>query len=280
MELRVAIKQGARRALARFWGQAVAITLLSIGYQLLLAILEALLQNLTGNPPYLDILGTPLNPFDDLPNLSPLAFGLLGGGFVLSFLIGTPLDYGARRWFYLRGGGYQPDFGDVFYYFGSVSAFISSLWLAFLLGLRRLLWSVLLLSPGPICIRLGRWMALRAAPGSEMQLATGLRLAGYGLTLCGGLLLFVCLQRYTLARYARFADQNLPAREAIRRSVLASRGRRVQMALFHLSFAGWLLLAPLGVPLLFVQPYRWMSLAIYARLLLTEGPKRSQAADA
>ena len=37
MELRVAIKQGARRALARFWGQAVAITLLSI-YQLLLAI--------------------------------------------------------------------------------------------------------------------------------------------------------------------------------------------------------------------------------------------------
>jgi len=276
MELRSVIKKNARRALSGFWGQAIAIALLVIGCQLLLLIAETLLMHFLDVPTYIDVNGTPDNPFDDMPNISPASFLLLGGGWLLSLLIGMPLTYGVRRWFYIRSGGHHLDFGDVFFYFESLRSYLKCLWIELCTGLRRLLWCAAFLLPGITCTLLGKWAVRFASTDGERMLADGLTISGMIIWICGGILLIIFLQRYALTRYVFFEYRDIAAGQAIQLSIIGSRRYRIQMSIFCLSFAGWFLLCLLGIPLLFVLPYFLMAHSIYARLLIHESDLSGQ----
>lgn len=271
MDLRAKIKSNARKALGDFWGQSIAITLMVLASALILLISESLLLTLMKLPAYLDVNITPENPFDDLPDTSPLSFLLLFGGWFIAFITTTPLFHGMRRWFYIRGLGEYPEFVDIFYFYSSIKSYFKSLWVQLNLSLRSFFWSALYLLPGFTCLVLGGIAKNAQDLDSDGILSGGLFFSGAVITLSGAIFLTIHLQRLTLAKYLFYDDESVKISAAIRVSASITRKQRVQMLVFRLSFAGWFVLCLAGIPIIYVLPFYRMSGSIYARFLIEQG---------
>lgn len=279
MCLRKLIKINARRALRGNWSRAMAIALLVTAAGLLMSLAEGMLGGLLQIPTFLDVAGTPANFLDDLPAATPAALALVSGMALLCLLVLTPLGLGAMGWHYRLGGGKVEEVSSVFEFFGSAAAFFKAVLLSFNIAVRGMLWTALFALPASALMAFASASAEAAGSDSELLLARGAALCAVVLGVMAAILTAIWLQRYYLAPYALIDNPTGSVREAIRRSIQATKGRRVALLWLEVTLLGWRLLGLLVVTQLYTKPYVAMVRALYGRYLieLTERVEPGQA---
>ena len=275
MKLRRLIKENARRALQRHWCRAAAIALVSLVFCFMFITLETLLSSIFGLPAFVDPFVTPDIYIDDLPNVSPVAMAVMGVVAMLYFAVIAPLQMGIARWFYLVGDGKAESAITIFHYFGSTTQFWKVLWLYINRFFRQLIWTVVFLSVPSVLIYFAQLWKLKGDTDMESVLSLGMFLAGGTLMILLGVFLAIWLMRYYLAEYIIIHDSTCSVSEAIRQSVLVSRGRCTELFVLEFTLLGWRFADLLILPRLFTLPYRLTIKGLYAHYLL-EVTKRSR----
>ncbi|MBR5486324.1 MAG: DUF975 family protein [Oscillospiraceae bacterium] len=268
MNLSSKVKKEAKHALSDYWAKAVAILLLLLAIMMFFTIMNSVLDMAAGVGGYLDIYRTADNFLDDFPNISIISLvitGLLSLGMVVIMI---PLCLGVKRWYYLLSDGYSDDLLSIFNFFASAKLLWRSVSLAVLLGICKLAWTVLLLAPAGGCAW-GAWYFTKHADTEYAALyATLLIMLGIVLALVGLVMLAVQLNRYFLAEYYMVSQKDISAYKTISLSCKSTKGMRIRILAFKLSFVGWFALSIFVMPVLYVQPYYEMSSVLYARYLI------------
>ncbi len=271
MGLSKMLKSNAKHAMSGAWGRAVGILFIAAIPTLLINLLEYAIRLVSGVPEFVDYAGTPNVAFDDLSNLA-LASSLISVLIlILMFIITTPLQQGVLRWYYRRTGGEDDGVSAVFYYFETAKDYFKSFWLYFQIGLRMLLWEILLAIPllagGGVLVYAMRGLDGELPP--VVKLAAGI-LAVIWVTIMAILSVMISL-RYMLAPYILAEHPEIKVRKAIKQGVRLVKGYKGSLFVFGLSFIGWYLLCIFIVPAFFVLPYVAASFAMYARYLIARG---------
>uniref|UniRef100_UPI003A890A25 DUF975 family protein n=2 Tax=Oscillospiraceae TaxID=216572 RepID=UPI003A890A25 len=141
-----ALKTNARRALAGSWGRAIGIMLISVIPGVLINLLEYGIREVSGVSEFVNRSGTG-NAFRAAANIAPASIAITLLVSLLVFFIMTPLRQGIIRWYYRRTGGERDGVTGIFHYFETAAGYFRALWLNFLIGLRMLLWTLLLTVP-------------------------------------------------------------------------------------------------------------------------------------
>lgn len=206
------------------------------------------------------------------------AYLLTLAGIVLAVMLLTlPLSLGARRWQLLAARGEKPPASEFFYYFTSLRRYCRSVWCAVNLAARKLFWFLVCFLPGAAALVYFS-VILAEREGGRITMTTGVGIAAGLVLLAAGLIAYVCLLiRYFAAKYAVAAYEDCPAGRAISRSVRRMKGRRGAAFLLAASFFPWGLLCFFVIPILYVQPYFRMSLAVCSKWILDESVEARRA---
>lgn len=188
---------------------------------------------------------------------------------VLMSLVTLPLHLGVVRWNYLAAKGESPDAGSVFVYFSSVKQYFRAIWFSVLLGLRLLLWAVLLFAPGLALLVLSTDFIMNGNQ-DYLTAATAGILGGSLLLLAGTVLFVLVLLRYFLAAYVVVAKSEKSVNHCIHYSWRRMKGFRKSVFILVLSFIGWFLLSFFVLPVIFVVPYFRVSLATCAKWIMQD----------
>ncbi len=146
-----------------------------------------------------------------------------------------------------------------------------------MVAVRCLLWGALFAIPSAMLLA-GIWMVRQWSGSYVLLVLAALVLLEVIVTLVMGVLWFCWIQRYFLVDYLFVSGEEEGLHAILRRSVRIMKKNRVQTAALIGSFLPWILLCLLVVPLLFVLPYLFSSMAINAKVLL-ERDRREQQAD-
>lgn len=268
MEFHRQIKKNARISLRGSWGKAVAIVFTILGVYLLVSALEQTLYLVLGLTGFQDIAGTPGFYLDDTLTLDLRAVTCTGLSSLLLFLLGVPLSAGSAGWYFSLSAGSPMGFEGLFRPFFSGKSYVRTLSTAFLLGIRSVLWGMLFLIP-PACLAA---LFLSASEAEGLPFAAMLIDLGYAVSqilfAIALIFLFVFLQRYSLVFYLLADRPQTPTTRIIALSVKMMRGHCWEATALKISFLGWQLLSVLVLPMLYVMPYYYASMAIYARYVV------------
>lgn len=147
-----------------------------------------------------------------------------------SILIAYPLSCGSEYWFYRLARGYKPSLGDVFYFLSSGKRYKKILIFSLNMNLRIFAWSMLFISVPTLIITFGSVTET------------------YSLAIVGMVLLYVMIfalipltLRYSLA-FTQLCDgmeTDSSTSEPIKRSFIATKGKKGSIFGMGLSFFGW-----------------------------------------
>ena len=268
MEFHRQIKKNARASLKGSWGPAVAVFLTIIGVYLLISALEQALYILLGMSGFKDVLNTPDFFFDDELNVDFWAVVCTGFSSLLLFLLGSPLAAGCARWYFSLSEGSPLGFEGLFFSFTSGKHYSRSLGAAFLISIRSALWGMLFLFP-PVCLAaFFQWAGtFDTLPVSRMLIDLGAT-ASWILFSIAIFALFIFLQRYFLVYYLLADRPQTPLLRIMSTSVKMMKHHKWEAFSLKFSFIGWQLLAILVLPMLYVTPFYYASMAIYARYVI------------
>ena len=290
-----ALKTNARRALAGSWGRAIGIMLISVIPGVLINLLEYGIREVSGVSEFVNRSGTG-NAFRAAANIAPASIAITLLVSLLVFFIMTPLQQGIIRWYYRRTGGERDGVTGIFHYIETAAGYFRALWLNFLIGLRMLLWTLLLTVPLVLLTGL-----LSVAGGAGRATRTFAMLLMFVWMVIACVVIVIVGLRYFLAPYLLAEHPDYKARAVIREGVKLVRGYKGSVFLFALSFILWylpsllaallvlfipfsdpfylfqvtgllllLMLAQLGI-CFYLVPYQSASLAMYARYLIQTG---------
>ncbi|MEG1994522.1 MAG: hypothetical protein RR048_06385, partial [Oscillospiraceae bacterium] len=136
MSFSKAIKEGSRNALRNNWTKAIAIVFLSLSITLLFNILQGLFGFILGIPDYFDILSTPNNFTDNIPNITTPALAFSSVVIIINLVLTVPLSYGIKNWCYSLTKGTSQNIMNIFYFFSGVKLFRKSIALSINIMLR------------------------------------------------------------------------------------------------------------------------------------------------
>ncbi len=281
MEFHRQIKKNARASLKGCWGQAIAIFFTIIGVYLLISALEQALYFLLGLSGFQDVLNTPDFYLDD--ELSIDLWSVLCTGFssLLLFLAGTPLTAGSAGWYFRLSAGSADaplGFEGLFIPFTSGKRYLRTLGAAFILGFRSVLWGMLFLVPPACMASFFQWAGKDdSLPFSVMLIDLG-SVASWILFSVAIFALVIFLQRYYLVYYLLADRPQTPVLRIVSTSVKMMKGHKWEAFSLKLSFLGWQMLSILVLPMLYVMPFYYASMAIYARYVI-ESFQRFQMGD-
>lgn len=261
-------KKNATAALRENWGKAVAVLLITLAISILFTILETVITVVLGIPSFVDYLGTPGYFLDDIPNSALPSLLLTAFTLLAALVVLSPLGLGVKNWYLTITYGSRSEIGAVFAFFETFGRVMRSIGYSLSLAVRKILWGTLFFSPAMALGMLTGQLSL----GGSTELDGLLVVAGGLLTLCLGVLcaifFWIFLQRYFLVGYILCIQREVGVGKAIRLSVAATSHHKTDIALFQLSFFGWLFPALLVLPILYIQPYWETSMALYGRYLL------------
>lgn len=262
-----ALKSNAKRALRGSWGKAIGILFISLTVSILFYILQMILDTFYGSP--LVDLPDHTSWYQFMEAMVPyLVFtGLLA---LLSWLL-SPLTLGIQGWYARLVYERETPVGSIFSFFERGRLYLRALWYSVNLGVRTALWSILFfLLPSAA---MGCLIGLR----DKSSLFILLVFLTSVLFIVMAVLYVMVLFRYFLAPYLMTIDDSLTANQAIKKSVAYTKGFRVDIFLFHLSFIGWFLLTCLLFPLgLYTVPYFNTSAAMLARYIVEYNQRREE----
>lgn len=244
------IKKNSKHALSGHWGRAIGIWLITSIPVCAINLLEYVIRWVSGVKSFVDYAATPQSSFDDTANLAlaSLVVSLLVS--LLLYALITPLRQGSARWFYRRSEAKSDRASEVFFYFEKKRAYFGSLWLHFQIGLRIILWGLLLMLPYFASKAYFFWLAKTGAVlAPRINLVWNLLCVIWALLTA--MILAIISNKYYLAPYL-FADGcAVSVKNAIKSSVQMTKGYKGTILTFYLSFWNWCLPA-LAAVLLFV----------------------------
>lgn len=196
---------------------------------------------------------------------------------VISFLILSPLIIGMFEWYWNITDGKEAKIGDIFAWYGSGRLYGKSLLLSLNIGIRMILWSVLLFAVPTALEIVGN--LLMTSVGTNVAEMTGDTLMKYAIgviCLLGGFLLMLgaallyvfIVSRYIPAVYLFTENKDLKSSEAIKISVKYSKVYRWEYTKFVLSYIGWFITCIFLLPLLYVIPYFFSSLTVFTKSII------------
>ena len=274
MTLRKQLKHGGKLCLHNNWGKAVAIVLLGIAIYLLFTMVETMISMLLGVPFYVDVTTSGL-VWKGMTNISAVSLVLSLIMTIGSFIVVTPLNLGVTQWYYSLSEGESEDILSIFGCFSNRRMFFRSLLLRANIVVRSLLWAVVyFLIPG-LFLGVSMWYGVNGPDNNAYLLGTMGMIFSFMLGILMSVFYMITIQKYFLARYY-LLDGETSVHQALKMSRRVSRGKREQIFLFKLSYAGWFLTCLLVVPVLYVFPYYQMSALLYARFLMEEHVRSTQ----
>lgn len=274
MKLRKVIKQNGKSCLYNNWGKAIAIVLLLLSVNLLFSMVELVISLVFQIPQMTTAAGGSLT----LPNTSLLSLTLTMIMAIGYFLVMAPLNLGVTEWYYNLTEGQSPDILTLFNCFSSRRYFQSLSLEIHILGRKIVL--ALLYFALPAAVYAASFACLFYGPAymneemSRVIGAMGMLFAAL-LSLLFAILYGIHIQKFFLSKYY-LVIENLGVWEALKKSKHASRGKRGDIFLFHLSFLPGFLSCLLLLPSLYVQPYYSASATIYARFLMEQHYRSTQ----
>lgn len=260
-----ALKSNAKRAMRGNWGKAIGILFLLIAVKGMFAVLQAVLDIFYGAP--LDNIPADVDITQFMTTLTPyLAFmGLL---YFLSWLV-YPIRIGVKGWYTRLVYERETPIGAIFSFFESGRLYARSLWFSINLGIRTAFWGILI------------FLVPAAAAGcvsfvsEQSSLFALLTLMTVIISIIMSVVFCIVICRYFLAPYLLSIDESLTANQAIKKSIAYTKGFRMDIFLFYLSFFGWFLLSVFVLPLLYVLPYFETSTAMLARYIVEYNQRRN-----
>lgn len=188
-------------------------------------------------------------------------FTLLG---FVSYISLIPFRYGSDIWFYENAKKTRLPLKQLFSFYNFRKS-PSSLKIIMLVEAKKLLCTSFFLLPSTV-ITGYIFYALREGMGVKMLMS--LIIGGVLLFFTGVFFAFVFSQRYFLAPYIMYENENCKASEAVKLSSEIMENRCFETAFFKLSFSGWFLLCLLIFPTLYVYPFYKMSNSLKAVSIL------------
>ena len=260
------IKRFGKNFLKNRWGKALVILAVIVSASLVMSTLEQILRLVLDIPmqvPAAEGQGWVFNA--SLPSMIITAARILIG-----FLVTAPLSLGVVRWFWDVTADIDAPVADVFRDYASADAFFKSIGFYLNMNIRMTLYAILFTFPGFI----GALLAFPevqdligvAFPVETVELITALAAVYLILSI---VFLIPVLARYFFAAMI-YASENSTANEAIRKSILVSKGRKGRIVTFVFSFAGWALFCVFAIPYLYFYPYYVSSKAVFVHCALFE----------
>ncbi len=255
------LKSRARRILKGNWSMLILAVCSMIFITVILSFIEYIVRKITGA----GLIGsfyTPVGP--DFAEL--ISAGILTASFLTQYLLLSPLLFGIYRCLYRLAGGEKPAIGDLFLFYSSVRLYFRSVWCRISIFLRQILYLLVLMAPSSIISFLINGYAGQLL-GYEITgaLYSLLLFTAAALRLCALFIFIIVMLRYSLAGFIIASDNNLKINRGISMCVDKVNGHKTYIFTLILSFTAWLLLCLFIIPAVFVLPYFWGSLAIYAR---------------
>lgn len=195
----------------------------------------------------------------------------------VQYAVVSPLVCGMWRYLRLLADGRAVNAGSLFIFYSSHRRFWRAVSVFFTILLRKAAYLLLLFLPPAV---LSFFISEQAAdafgysPGGALY-ALFFALAA-AMRICA-VLIYVCVMlRYSLAGITASAEEGGVWR-AVSGSARSVKGHKTYIFALALSFAGWFLLCVFVFPALFVLPYFWGCLAVYASSIPTQAPHANKA---
>lgn len=206
---------------------------------------------------------------------------------VISFLVISPLIIGMFEWYWKITDGKEAKIGDVFAWYGSGKLYGKSLLLSLNVGIRMILWSLLIFCVPTALEIVGNLLVTDSGTNfatmttddtTKMVLGSICMFFGFALMI-GGILLYVFIvSRYIPSVYLFTENKDLKSSEAVKLSVKYSKAYRWEYTKFVLSYIGWFITCIFLLPLLYVIPYFFSSLTVFTKsIIYTERGKENNA---
>ena len=278
MSLFKTLKRNSRLALKGNWGRAIFVLFIFFAVMGLLSGAQqyafTFFENLTDPVTLVSTAVRPVSSYNEIAILSIFTF--------LGLLLLLPLEMGVCKWFYCLVSGKPSPISETFVFFENIKKYGKSLWLYMNILSLALLWSILFF----IFPTVVSWLSTGLVNGyysiygdARLNAAAGTVgvILGSALYVLAAICYIICMNRYALAIYILFdgMDNHLQAgmntmstREIIKTSVRYSKGYRLNIFLFQLSFLGWAALCIFIVPIFFLAPYYFTSFSMFARYIV------------
>lgn len=273
--LRRKIKTDAKTALCNNWGKAICIMLVFLAVWVLFALLESVISVALGLQSFQQMFALEGLPPEHLNTTQML---LSVAMLVLSFLVLAPLTTGMIQWYYRLTEGESEEISTIFSMFSTAKIYFKTLWLHLNLTVRVLCWTVLLTGPGALISWWGLRTLGRVTNDMGKALAVTGMFSGLVLLVLGIIFLLILSTKYLLALFLYVESPDVKISAAICASRHYTRGHRLELFAFFVSFLPWYLLCIILVPLLYVVPYLSCSMALYSRYLIQLGRNREMEA--
>lgn len=149
--------------------------------------------------------------------------------------------------------------------------------LYFSLFCRKILWTLIFLSPGAT-VAAGAIITAMSG-GIEFNLFVTFLAGGTALMLTGAVFLYIFLQRYFLVPYLKAVSPSMKNREIIRKSRDYMSDRIKKAAMLKISFLPWIVLSFTIIPSFYVWTYYSQSCALMASRIYTEHTSAEKITD-
>jgi len=272
MTLFQTLKHNARRSLRGSWGKAITAPLILILCWILMAAMRQYAVNLFVPAP---------EAVRELTIAGLMAYRVSATETVILFLfvfvsvlLEAPLLLGIIKWYYRLALGEAVPFSEVFCYFDRAGIYCKAIWLFITVSVRAFLWAFLFfILPGSMLgLSIGilnkRWGLF---PGDARAASTvgGMAVFVSVLLLAAAVVIYAAfMNRYALSFYIFFDDPDARITALLRKSIAYSKGYRLNMLGFFLSFIGWFILCVFVIPFFFAVPYCCASMSMYARYVI------------
>ncbi len=258
-------KREARRSLKGSWIKGAFIAFLLFSFSMAGTVAEELAGSLMGLSYFTDSSHTPDNYLDDKILLSPAVLLLFFGGYLLSFLLASPLRLGEKLWYLHVSASDQSALSDAFRYYRSIGSYFRSVVFEARLAVRKLL--VLLLCFLPTVVF---WLILPlfeplGLPNVLFYLLTSVTVMLF--ILISSALSLYWTGRYFLAEYI-YTLYSCKMRDAFRLSAIIMKKRKNGLFALTLSFLPLFAADLLIFPRFFTLPYRSAVYAQYAQFFM------------
>lgn len=255
------IKKAGRIALKNRWPEAILVSMILVGVLVLDTVMQFVLMSILR----VDAVWTPI--VTETVTLLEVAVscGITLFSAIFSLLVILPLVFGVLRWFWLITSCKDADIIEIFHFFSNTKLFFKTLKIAFSVIWRIIVAAVVCFLPSVVCNQL-----LRPEIYNYFGFAMPIWLSGLfplvSLLIIWGFASFILwIARYALIYTVIFNEPELSAKQTIKKSILLSHGRRLRLVAFVFSFAGWVALSLLVLPILFVVPFIFAALCVYGR---------------
>lgn len=256
------LKRRAISLLRNNWAQAIVIILVYIVVYLVFLIAEMSVYY------YLQYKGYLTEGMNYLTDYNSV-FSFIGiGRICLGVLFAVPIHIGAKWWYLHAARGEQNGVNGMFVCYGNIRIFLKTLWIKFSVAVLVIIPA----APLMFCVyAVFRLLAYAIEGNGNQGIAVIMAFFAGLLFICLGMLYIIYCMNFALTDYLFCLNPDLSVMEAIKLSVSMMKNYKRELVSVIFSYIGWIPVAMLIFPLLFLLPYFAMTFTVAVNQIIENG---------